>query len=160
MFPNWGYWDPPGTESHKPEQDSLGAGMDQGVNQQQTQEWTETPGVNLLVRAGKVTKMGLGAAGGDHSQFGKEHSKGKRPIGMKTAITALWCLLGMGSACLGLWLWHPHPVSLSDFCSSEENDLNPKVLQLIRGENIKVRQGQNSWNYLLWSPGAACSLRG
>lgn len=39
--------------------------MDQGVNQQQTQEQAETPGVNLLgVRAGKVTKMGLGAAGG------------------------------------------------------------------------------------------------
>lgn len=27
-------------------------------------------------------------------------------------------------------------------CSSEENDINPKVLQLIQGEKIKVREGQ------------------
>lgn len=56
MFPNWGYWDPSGTESHDPEQNFLGAGMDQGLNQQQTQEQAETPGGNLLVRQEKAPK--------------------------------------------------------------------------------------------------------
>lgn len=27
-------------------------------------------------------------------------------------------------------------------CSSEENDINPKVLQLLHGEKIKVREGE------------------
>lgn len=32
-------------------------------------------------------------------------------------------------------------LSFSLLCSSEENDINPKVLQLIHGEKIKVRAG-------------------
>lgn len=106
MFSNWEYWDPSGTENHKPEQNSLGAGMDQGLNQQQTQEQAETPGVNLPVRQEKSPKWVW-----DQAQFGREHPKGKRPAGMKTAKPALG-FAGVGSLS-GLWLWHPHPVSLS-----------------------------------------------
>lgn len=51
---------------------------------------------------------------------------------------------------VSVWGWGSvtHTQFLFLVCSSEENDLNPKVLQLIRGENIKVKEGQNSWNYL------------
>lgn len=37
-------------------------------------------------------------------------------------------------------------------CSSEENDVNPKVLQLIHGEKIKVREEQLE----LSSPQTSC----
>lgn len=57
------------------------------------------------------------------------------------AKPALWGLLGWR---VSVWGSGTHTQFLFLVCSSEESDLNPKVLQLIRGENIKVRDEQNS----------------
>lgn len=60
-------------------------------------------------QAGKVTRMGLGAAGGDHPQFGREHSKGKKPFGMRTAEPALWSLVRGGECLSGAVSLAPTP---------------------------------------------------
>lgn len=58
------------------------------------------------------------------------------------------------------WLAVTYTPCISLVCSSEENDINPKVLQLIHGEKIKVRGGQRELSSTQTSSTGILGLQG